>query len=317
MSDGRSEDPKLSQLDQLQTPEIAPAELNITQVTDLMTGRTTLSSHPPLFAWPPLAGNAKASSHDVAVRVLDNDSMFCPSSPAAVIRPEEVEPPASSGPVVIIHPRQCAAANMARDLTDAGWLAITAADGAGRTTTPAVFIVYVRDAERDVAEIAPTRRSAPGTPVLFLATPESCEDLLRVGTRAGDDYLTLPVTVSDVALRLRWLTRSSVASSVDPELAVGDLVLRPRWLFAYRGARQIPLTKTQCSLLRLLMENPGVVVSKGEMAKHVWPDNRERGANNVELHISYLRQRLNAAGPPMIHTLRSVGYLISPAPGNN
>lgn len=241
--------------------------------------------------------------------------MSCPNSPAAVTHPEEVEPPASPGPVVIIHQDQCAATNMARDLTDAGWPAITAADGPGRTT-PAVFILYVRDAERAVADLARTRRSAPGTPVLFLATPESFEDLLKLGARAGDDYLTLPVTVADVALRLRWLTRNAGAASVDPELTVGDLTLRPRWLLAHRGDHQIPLTKTQCSLLRLLMENPGVVVSKGEMAKHVWPDNRERGGNNVELHISYLRQRLNAAGPPMIHTLRSVGYVISPAQGN-
>jgi len=57
-----------------------------------------------------------------------------------------------------------------------------------------------------------------------------------------------------------------------------------------------------------------VVVSKSEIAKRLWPDNSGRGGNNVELHISYLRQKLNAAGPPLIHTLRSVGYLISPPP---
>lgn len=316
MSDGRSDPPAdTARRPALGTRDRAGATQQHQGHGPHDTGRTPLGAIRPHVPGSPLAGNAKASSHDVAVRVPDNDSMSCPISPSAVTRPEEVEPPASPGPVVIIHQDQCAAANMARDLTDAGWPAITAAGGPGRTT-PNVFILYVRDAERAVADLARTRRSAPGTPVLFLTTPESFEDLLNLGARAGDDYLTLPVTVADVALRLRWLTRNAGAPSVDPELTVGDLTLRPRWLLAHRGDRQIPLTKTQCSLLRLLMENPGVVVSKGEMAKHVWPDNRERGANNVELHISYLRQRLNAAGPPMIHTLRSVGYLISPAPGN-
>jgi two-component system, OmpR family, response regulator len=251
--------------------------------------------------------------HDVTVRMLDNDSMSCPSSRDALTLPDEVEPPASPGPVLIIHPDQCAAADMARDLKGAGWLAVTAADGPGRTK-PAVLILHALDAARAAADVARIRRSTPGTPVLFLTTPGSFDGLLRVGTQAGDDYLTGPFTAADVALRLRWLTRNAGAAPEDPELTVGDLTLRPRPLLARRGDHEIPLTKTQCSLLRLLMENPGVVVSKSEIAKRLWPHNSDRGGNNVELHISYLRQKLNAAGPPMIHTLRGAGYLISTAP---
>lgn len=62
------------------------------------------------------------------------------------------------------------------------------------------------------------------------------------------------------------------------------------------------------------MENPEVVMHKEEIIDHVWPGHPERGANNVELDISYLRRKIDSAGPPMIHTLRGIGYLIKPAP---
>jgi len=137
---------------------------------------------------------------------------------------------------------------MVRDLRGAGWLAVTAADGPGRTK-PAVLVLHALDAAGAVADVARIRQSAPGTPALFLTTPGSFEDLLRVGTQAGDDCLTGPFTAADVALRLRWLTRNAGAASVGPELTVGDLTLRPRWLLARRGDLEIPLTKTQCSLL--------------------------------------------------------------------
>ncbi|MFC8411740.1 response regulator transcription factor [Arthrobacter sp. NPDC057259] len=225
--------------------------------------------------------------------------------------PDEVEHRAALGPVLISHPNQRAGVIMARELKNAGWLASVVAESPG-VKKPAVLIVDAGDAERAVADVARTRRSDPHTPVLFLATTESFEDLLRIGTRPGDDYLTAPFTAADVASRLRWLTRTAVSAS-DPELTVGDLKLRPRCLLARRGDHEIPLTKTQCSLLGLLMQNPGRVISKGELANRIWPDNNVRGANNVELHISYLRQRINAAGPPMIHTRRGAGYLIRPA----
>jgi two-component system OmpR family response regulator len=63
------------------------------------------------------------------------------------------------------------------------------------------------------------------------------------------------------------------------------------------------------------MQNSGDVVPKNDIVNHLWPGSN-RGGGNLELHISHLRAKTNAAGPPMIHTLRSVGYLIKPAPAD-
>ena len=222
-------------------------------------------------------------------------------------------PTAASGPVLIIRPDRGATADMARALESAGWL--TATPGTIGRDRPAIIVLEATDhAGAAISRIGRVRQSAAGVPLLFLTTRDIFEDLLAAGTLPGDDYLIAPFTVADVELRLRWLARSGSIVRRDAEITVGDLTLRPRWSLARRGGHQIPLTKKQCAVLQLLMQNPGNVLRKEEIANHVWPGNPDRGGSNVELYISYVRRKINAAGPPMIHTLRGIGYLIKPAP---
>lgn len=236
--------------------------------------------------------------------------------PATGTLPVAADPAPGSGQVLIIHPDRGVAADIAGELAAAGWLTAAASAVDNAPSAPrAVLIIDATDhGAGDAARIARIRQSMPGAPVLFLTTGESFAGLLAGGPRPGDDYLIAPFTPGDVAMRLRWLTRDASTVPRDPELIVGDLTLRPRWLLARRCGRQIPLTKTQCAVLQLLMENPGTVMRKDEIANHVWPGNPARGGSNVELYISYLRRKINPAGPPMIHTLRGIGYLIKPAP---
>lgn len=86
--------------------------------------------------------------------------------------------------------------------------------------------------------VARVRRSATGAPFLFLTTHESFEKLLATGTLPTDDYQLAPFTPRDVAVRLRWLTRTGSAALATP-------TLRPRPLLARRGEDRIPLAKTQ------------------------------------------------------------------------
>lgn len=233
--------------------------------------------------------------------------------PTAGNLPVTLPPAAASGPVLIIHPDHRASADIARALATAGWM--TATPGTVGHERPAIVVLDAAGHASGAAPgIARIRQSAPGVPFLFLTTRETLENLFANGTRPADDYLLAPFAAADVALRLRWLTRNVTPAPGDAELTVGDLTLRPRWFLARRGAHEIPLTKTQCAVLHLLMQNPGNVVRKDEIVNHVWPGTPGRGGNNVELYISYLRRKINAAGPPMIHTLRGIGYLIKPAP---
>lgn len=232
--------------------------------------------------------------------------------------PVTVNPATAHLQVLILHPDRAMAAAIALELATAGWLTATAgtAKDQGNGHPAAVILDATGHDARDGTGIARIRQAAPGTPILFLTTNETLVHLLSDGTLPGDDYLLSPFTPRDIALRLRWLTRNSTAPLSDPELTVGDLSLRPRWLLARRADHQIPLTKTQCAVLQLLMQDPGNVVRKDEIMNQLWPGTRGQGANNVELYVSYLRRKINAAGPPMIHTLRGVGYLIKPAPAD-
>ncbi|MEV8042144.1 response regulator transcription factor [Arthrobacter sp. NPDC080082] len=237
-----------------------------------------------------------------------------PAGPAAPSTPASLK--AASGPVLIIHPgHDAASTEVAGELAAAGW-SITTPGRTGYRKPSAVVFDVTDHSETSATRIARARKTNPGVPFLFLTTREILPTLLTAGSQPGDDYLLTPFTPGDAELRLRWITRHANAalSLSDPKLTVGDLNLRPRWLLAQRGDHRIPVTKTQCAVLELLMQNPGNVVRKDEIADHVWPDTPGRSGTNVELYISYLRKKINAAGPPMIHTLRGVGYLIKPDP---
>ena len=80
-----------------------------------------------------------------------------------------------------------------------------------------------------------------------------------------------------------------------------------------RGGKDISLTNTQWELLRYLMENPKRVLSKAQILANVWNYDFGGQANIVELYISYLRKKIDADRPPMIHTVRGAGYVLKPA----
>ena len=78
----------------------------------------------------------------------------------------------------------------------------------------------------------------------------------------------------------------------------------------WRGGQAIQLTATEFSLLRFFLLNPRRVLSKAQILDHVWHYDFGGDANIVETYVSYLRKKLDVAGPPVIHTIRLVGYAL-------
>src|SRR6185503_20078317 len=116
--------------------------------------------------------------------------------------------------------------------------------------------------------------------------------------------------------RLRALLRRTGARRVESSslLVVGDLVLDEDSREVRRGGEEISLTATEFELLRLLMRNPRRVLSKAQILDRVWSYDFGGHAHVVELYISYLRKKVDRGRPPMIHTVRSVGYVLKPVP---
>jgi len=97
------------------------------------------------------------------------------------------------------------------------------------------------------------------------------------------------------------------------ELRAGDLVLdQARWT-VHRGGRQVDLSPTEFRLLAYLMRNQGQVLTRTQLLDNVWGLNHTGQSQIVETYVSYLRRKLDALGPRLIHTRRGVGYLLRPA----
>jgi two-component system OmpR family response regulator len=152
-------------------------------------------------------------------------------------------------------------------------------------------------------------------PVLFLTAKDAVEERIAGLTAGGDDYVTKPFSLEEVVARLRGLIRRAHRSNGrrEAELVVGDLVLDEDSREVRRADEPIVLTATEFELLRYLMRNPRRVLSKAQILDRVWNYDFGGQANVVELYISYLRKKIDAGRPPMIHTMRGAGYVLKPA----
>jgi two-component system, OmpR family, response regulator len=154
-------------------------------------------------------------------------------------------------------------------------------------------------------------RRAAQTPVLFLTARDGLDDRLRGLAAGGDDYMTKPFSIEEMLLRIdAVLRRTQGIVDEGPVLAVGDLQLDEDTHQVWRAGTPIELTPTEFRLLRYLMLNEGQVVSKAQIRERVWESTVEGRVNMVEVYISYLRRKLDGLGPPMIRTVRGLGYCL-------
>ncbi|AYF99503.1 response regulator transcription factor [Protaetiibacter intestinalis] len=203
-----------------------------------------------------------------------------------------------------------------------GWQVETATDGAtalnkARTFQPDVIVLDIMMPGLDGLEVLKRLRAAgDDVAVLFLTAKDAVQDRVVGLTAGGDDYVTKPFSLEEVVARLRSLLRRTgrgVSGYTDPVLRVGDLTLDEESYEVTRAGTPIELTAKEFELLRYLMRNPRRVVSKLQILDRVWSYDFEGRSSIVEIYISYLRKKIEADGPPMIHTVRGVGYLIKPA----
>ena len=148
-------------------------------------------------------------------------------------------------------------------------------------------------------------------PVLFLTARDSVEDKVAGLTVGGDDYVTKPFSLAEVVARTRAILRRTQGEpDSDGRLRFADLVLDEDTHEVWRGSTPVRLTATEFNLLRFFLLNPRRVLSKSQIIDHVWHYDFGGDANVVETYVSYLRRKLDRLGPPLIHTIRLVGYAL-------
>ena len=150
-------------------------------------------------------------------------------------------------------------------------------------------------------------------PVLFLTARDATEDKVRGLTLGGDDYVTKPFSLEELVARIRAILRRAQAPGEEPErLVFEDVEMDEVAHEVYRGGEPIDLTPTEFTLLRYFLLNPRRVLSKDQILDHVWHYDFGGDASIVETYISYLRKKLDARGPRLVHTVRGVGYVLRP-----
>jgi two-component system OmpR family response regulator len=173
----------------------------------------------------------------------------------------------------------------------------------------------------DLDGIEVTRRlRADGvrTPILFLTARDALEDKIAGLTIGGDDYVTKPFALAEIVARTQViLRRSGMAEQPDGILRFSDLEMDEGAHQVVRDGHEITLTATEFNLLRFFLINQRQVLSKSQILDHVWHYDFGGDANVVETYVSYLRKKLEKHGPPLIHTIRLVGYVLREPSGNS
>jgi two-component system OmpR family response regulator len=181
-----------------------------------------------------------------------------------------------------------------------------------RDTRPHVLLLDVMLPDMDGFEVARQLGAERArVPIIFLTARDATEDRVRGLTVGGDDYVTKPFSLEELVARVRaLLRRSGVAEADGSVLTFADVELDDDAHEVTRNGQLIELTPTEYRLLRYLMLNPRRVLSRTQLLEHVWDYDFGGDARVLETYVSYLRRKLDAHGPPLIHTVRGVGYVL-------
>ena len=153
------------------------------------------------------------------------------------------------------------------------------------------------------------RRRALRTPILLLTARDAVDDRIAGLDAGADDYLVKPFAFGELVARLRALLRRP-GELLPTVLRIADLELDTRRQEASRGGRRIALTAREYAMLDYLARNAGRVVSRGELAAHVWDENHDPADNLIDVYVSRLRRKVDAEGAPLFHTRRGAGILL-------
>ena len=148
-------------------------------------------------------------------------------------------------------------------------------------------------------------------PVIFLTARDATEDKVHGLTVGGDDYVTKPFSIEELVARIRVvLRRQQNGSAPSALLTLADLELNEETHEVFRAGAAVELTRTEFRLLRYLLINAGRVLSRTQILDHVWNYDFGGDASVLETYISYLRRKIDTVDPPLIHTVRGVGYVL-------
>jgi two-component system copper resistance phosphate regulon response regulator CusR len=218
--------------------------------------------------------------------------------------------------ILLIEDENKTAAFLAKGLQEAGYTVHIARDGEtglerARATRYDLLVVDVMLPKKDGwAVVAELRRGGVHTPILFLTARDTVRDRVKGLELGADDYLVKPFAFSEFRARVRSLLRRSPVRE-QTHLRVEDLEIDTRRHKAVRGGVALNLTAKEFLLLAHLVRSAGEVVSRSEIAEHVWDINFETDTNVVDVMVRRLRAKVDDPfKAKLIQTVRGAGYVL-------
>ncbi|MFI6442897.1 response regulator transcription factor [Streptomyces sp. NPDC050759] len=220
-----------------------------------------------------------------------------------------------------------------RALTLEGYQVTAVADGVealaqAHKTPPDVLVLDVMMPGIDGLQVCRVLRAeGDRTPILMLTALVETQDRIAGLDAGADDYVVKPFDVEEVFARLRALLRRTSPDGMAPAAVAAtrapapeppegrieaaglrmDIQARRAW----RGTRELELTRTEFELLELLVRNAGIVLDHSTIYDRIWGYDFGPGSKNLAVYVGYLRRKLDEPGAPqLIHTVRGVGYVL-------
>ncbi|MQY29763.1 response regulator transcription factor [Nocardia aurantia] len=226
--------------------------------------------------------------------------------------------------ILVVDDDRAVRESLRRSLTFNGYSVDLAVDGvdaldkvAGQR--PDALVLDVMMPRLDGLEVCRRLRSTgDDLPILVLTARDSVSERVAGLDAGADDYLPKPFALEELLARLRALLRRTATgdlAEISEAMQFADLSLDPVTREVSRGERSISLTRTEFSLLEMLMANPRRVLTRGRILEEVWGYDFPTSGNALEVYIGYLRRKTEAEGEArLIHTVRGVGYVLRETP---
>lgn len=226
-------------------------------------------------------------------------------------------PPDTLPTILVVEDEAKVAAFLRRGLETQAYQALVAPDGATARRLLGEHSVDLVILDLNLPDISglevsqSIRQQRPSLPILMLTALDATADKLAGFEAGADDYLVKPFEFLELLARVKaLLRRSAEKTSPGTVLRVADLELDLDQKIARRAGQEIELTAREYLLLEYLMRNRGRVLSRLDIAEHVWDIHFDTGTNVIDVYINYLRKKIDVYPPKLIHTVVGMGYTL-------
>lgn len=232
--------------------------------------------------------------------------------------PVQVDPSARGARILVVDDEPNITEMLTMSLRFVGFEVLAAHTGLdalrlAQTFQPDLVVLDVMLPDADGFTLLRTLRGDSQLPVLFLTARDAVAEKVRGLSLGADDYVTKPFSLEEVIARVSVILRRARAVIDEPpptRLGYADLVMDEEAHLVWRQDEPVNLSPTEFALLRFLLRNAGKVMTRDQILENVWHYDFDGDVTIVDSYIRYLRRKIDALDPPLLQTVRGVGYTL-------